>query len=535
MGSRAAHRINNVKILRTLQFAEDSGPMSHPIRPDKVIEMNNFYTMTVYEKGSEVIRMLHTLLGEERFQQGMKYYIEANDGKAATCDDFVDAMQKAYDGDLTLFKRWYSQSGTPKLIIRDEYDNKGQVYRLHVTQLNEPTADQMNKANLHIPLVIELYQQDGTAISLINGESKVSNVLDVTKKEQVFEFSHVYSRPVPALLCDFSAPVKLEYSYTPEQLFVLMKYAKNEFVRWDATQMLFTQVLQENVHRYQQGQPLEMSEKLIAALAHVLTHYEQDLELTALMLALPTEMEISENFNVIDPQAIHDVRKFMQYEIGNALAAQLSKLYHNIATGTYKVTQEDVAKRSLRNVCLSYLAVSKLGNGLVKAHFEDADNMTDTLAAMKAAFASELPCRDELSNIFEEKWRHDGLVMDKWFNLHATRPDANVLQIVESLFNHPSFNFNNPNRLRALVGSFVNGNPKAFHAIDGSGYRFLVEVLIKLNSVNPQVASRLVEPLIRFKRYDNQRQTLMKRGLERLAALENLSKDLYEKVEKALS
>lgn len=533
-GSRPVNRINNVKFLRTVQFAEDAGPMAHPIRPEKVIEMNNFYTVTVYEKGAEVIRMLHTLLGEDGFQKGMKLYIAENDGKAATCEDFVSAMERANNLDLNQFRRWYSQSGTPELLISDAYDEKTHTYRLTVSQSTPPTADQMEKVNLHIPLKVALYDVNGTKQMLQHNGELLSDVLNVTEKDQVFEFHGIYGRPIPALLCDFSAPVKLDYDYKTEQLLGLLKFADNQFIRWDAAQMLFAQELRRNVVRFQQGEVLEISPEILTALSYVLNHYEKDIELATLILTLPKEMEFAEGFKTIDPDGISAARAFLQAQIAESLKDDFLRVYTHIRLDDYQVTQQDIALRAMRNLCLTYLAYTNLGNNLVQKHYNNANNMTDTLAALSVATKAALPCRDALLADFEQKWQHDGLVMDKWFALQATRPDENVLEIIQLLMDHPSFNFNNPNRLRALVGSFANHNLKAFHNVSGSGYRFLTDVLIRLNESNPQVAARLIEPLIRFSRFDAQRQTLMKRALERLSIVENLSKDLFEKIEKAL-
>ncbi|OOH90353.1 aminopeptidase N [Pasteurellaceae bacterium 15-036681] len=532
--SRSAKRIEDVRLLRAVQFAEDASPMAHPIRPEKVIEMNNFYTVTVYEKGAEVIRMIHTLLGEDKFQKGMKLYVAENDGKAATCEDFVSAMERASSIDLTQFRRWYSQSGTPELTIADEYDEKRHIYRLHVAQMTSPTLDQIEKVNLHIPLKVALYTDDGRKVKLQYELLSVSDVLDVIHDNQTFEFHNVTQRPVPALLCDFSAPVRLDYNYTTEQLVTLLKFAENDFVRWDAAQMLFSNELRENLSRYQQDQAMQFSESLLEALTLVLDNSSQDPELAALTLTLPKETEFAELFKVIDPTGIAVVRNFMQREIASALKERLFVVYNHNKLSEYRVVAEDMAQRALRNVCLSYLAFTDMGNSLVHKHYHQADNMTDTLAALTASTKAQLPIRDNLLADFEEKWHHDGLVMDKWFALQATRPDDNVLDIVQTLLTHRSFNFKNPNRVRALVGAFANQNPNAFHAIDGSGYRFLVEMLTKLNESNPQVAARLIEPLIKLSRYDAQRQTLMRRGLERLKGLDNLARDLFEKIEKAL-
>ncbi|KYK97115.1 aminopeptidase N, partial [Aggregatibacter actinomycetemcomitans serotype d str. SA3733] len=533
-GSRPVNRINNVKFLRTVQFAEDAGPMAHPIRPEKVIEMNNFYTVTVYEKGAEVIRMLHTLLGEKGFQKGMKLYISENDGKAATCEDFVSAMERANDLDLTQFRRWYSQSGTPELTISDRYDEKNHVYQLQVSQLTPPTADQMEKVNLHIPLKIALYDENGVAQTLYDSEGVVDNVLNITQKDQTFEFHNIYTKPIPALLSDFSAPVKLDYDYKTSQLITLVKFAENGFIRWDAVQMLLNAELRRNVSNYQQGIELDLSAETIAVLQQILTNYQKDIELTSLILTLPKATEFAELFKTIDPDAISAVREFMARTIAENLQELLFKTYNQIRLDEYKIERQDIALRKLRNVCLSYLAYTNMGNNLVNKHYSYSNNMTDTLAALTAATQAKLPCRDNLLADFEQKWQQDGLVMDKWFALQASRPEENVLNNVMQLMEHPSFNFNNPNRVRSLVGTFTGQNLKAFHAIDGSGYRFLTDILIKLNKSNPQVASRLIEPLIRFARYDAQRQTLMKRALERISETEDLSRDLYEKIEKAL-
>ncbi|WP_075319977.1 aminopeptidase N [Histophilus somni] len=533
-GSRAINRINNVKFLRTVQFAEDASPMSHPIRPEKVIEMNNFYTVTVYEKGAEVIRMLHTLLGEKGFQAGMQRYIADHDGKAATCEDFILAMEQANKLDLTQFRRWYSQSGTPELVVTDFYDEKNHVYQLKISQFTPPTADQMEKVNLHIPIKIALYDESGVEQFLQADGKDLSDVLNLTQKEQVFEFQNIYTRPVPALLCDFSAPVKLDYAYNTQQLIILLKFAGNDFIRWDAAQMLFNAELRRNLIHYQQGLALEFSAEILTALYQVLENYQQDIGLVTTILTLPKETEFAELFKTIDPDGIYAVREFMQCHIANNLKELFLKIYNEIQLETYQVTEQDIALRALRNLCLNYLAYTDLGNNLVNKHYVKANNMTDSLNALKSATQAQLPCRDQLLADFEQKWQQDGLVMDKWFALQATRPEDNTLDYVQQLMEHPSFNFNNPNRLRALVGSFCVHNLKGFHAIDGSGYRFLTEILLRLNESNPQVASRLIEPLIRFSRFDPQRQTLMKRALVRLSEVENLSKDLFEKIEKAL-
>ena len=537
LGSRSVNRIDNVRVMRGAQFAEDASPMAHAIRPDKVIEMNNFYTLTVYEKGSEVIRMMHTLLGEENFQKGMQLYFERNDGSAATCDDFVQAMEDASNVDLSRFRRWYSQSGTPLLTVRDEYDAETQQYRLHVSQKTAPTADQPEKLPLHIPLDIELYDSEGNVIALQKGGLPVNNVLNVTEAEQTFVFDGVAHKPVPSLLREFSAPVKLDYPYSDQQLTFLMQHARNDFARWDAAQSLLATYIKLNVARHQQKQPLSLPLHVADAFRAVLLNETLDPALAAQILTLPSENEIAELFATIDPEAIAAVHEAIVRCLARELADEWLAVYHANKIDGYRVEHADIAKRALRNVCLGYLAFGEdaaLADQLVSEQYRQADNMTDSLAALSAAVEAQLPCRDALLAAFDERWHQDGLVMDKWFVLQGSSPSADVLSKVRALLQHRSFSLSNPNRTRSLIGGFASGNPAAFHAADGSGYQFLVEILSDLNQRNPQIAARLIEPLIRLKRYDAGRQALMRKALEQLKGLENLSGDLYEKISKVL-
>ncbi|GLR09827.1 aminopeptidase N [Mixta theicola] len=537
LGSRAVNRIDNVRIMRGAQFAEDASPMAHPIRPDRVIEMNNFYTLTVYEKGSEVIRMMHTLLGEENFQKGMQLYFERHDGSAATCDDFVLAMEEASHIDLTQFRRWYSQSGTPVLTVRDDYNPELEQYTLHVTQMTPPGAEQQEKLPLHIPLDIELYDDKGEPIPLQHNGEPVHHVLNVTEEFQTFIFDKVWHQPVPSLLREFSAPVKLDYSWSDTQLTFLMRHARNDFSRWDAAQSLLATHIKLNVARFQQGQPLSLPLHVADAFRAVLLDEHSDPALMALILTLPSENEIAALFDIIDPEANAAVRDALMRTLAVELADEWLAIYNACHTPEYRVEHSDIGKRALKNVCLSYLALgdSTLAIRLIQAQYQQANNMTDALAALSAAVMAQLDCRDEMLSAWDERWHKDGLVMDKWFTLQATSPALDVLTRVRSLLNHRSFSMGNPNRVRSLIGAFASANPAAFHAKDGSGYRFLVEMLTDLNSRNPQVAARMIEPLIRLKRYDADRQRMMREALEQLRDLENLSGDLYEKISKALS
>ena len=537
LGSRAVNRIDNVRVMRSAQFAEDASPMAHPIRPDQVIEMNNFYTLTVYEKGSEVIRMMHTLLGEENLQKGMQLYFERHDGSAATCDEFVQAMEDASNVDLSQFRRWYSQSGTPIVSVRDDYNPELEQYTLHVTQHTPITADQKEKLPLHIPLDIELYDNEGKVIPLQHNGHPVHHVLNVTEEFQSFVFDNVYFQPVPSLLREFSAPVKLDYKWSDAQLTFLMRHASNDFSRWDAAQSLLATYIKLNVARYQQGQPLSLPLHVADAFRAVLLQENGDPALMALILSLPTENEMAELFDIIDPEANAAVREAMMRTLATELADEWLAVYLAHQSSEYRVEHDEIGRRALKNVCLTWLAFgdAEQADKLVQAQYHQANNMTDALAALSAAVAAQLPCHEALLAAYDERWHQDGLVMDKWFVLQATSPAADVLSRVRALLSHRSFSMGNPNRVRSLIGAFASANPAAFHTKDGSGYQFMVEMLTDLNTRNPQVAARMVEPLIRLKRYNSERQALMRQALEQLKALENLSGDLYEKITKALN
>ncbi|MDB1123910.1 aminopeptidase N [Vibrio algarum] len=534
LGSRAVNRINNVRIIRGPQFAEDASPMSHPIRPDKVIEMNNFYTLTVYEKGSEVIRMMHTLLGELSFQKGMKLYFERHDGTAATCDDFVAAMQDASGVDLTQFKRWYSQSGTPTINVITSYNSDQKTYNLIVEQSTKPTQEQQEKLPLHIPLDIELYDVDGNVIPLqCNGKS-VSNVLNITDEKQEFTFDSVDEKPIVSLLREFSAPVKLVYDYSDQELMFLMVHATNEFARWDAGQMLLAKHIKINVDNVQKGEAFELSESVLDAFRGVLLSRELDPAFIAEMLSLPSQNEVAGWFKPVDVDAIYSVLKSIKVAIATGLEDELSAVYGSLSQDSYSIEHDAIGKRALRNTALGYLCYLAQGNELVKLQYQNANNMTDTMAALSSANQAQLQCREDLMNDFSEKWTHDGLVMDKWFAMQGTNPSEDALGVVKKTMNHAAFTMKNPNRIRSLVGSFLTANPVHFHAKDGSGYLFVGEILTELNQSNPQVASRLIDPLLKYRNYDESRQILMRAELEKLSKLENLAKDLFEKVTKAL-
>ncbi|MCK6265033.1 aminopeptidase N [Vibrio sp. ZSDE26] len=534
LGSRAVNRINNVRIIRGPQFAEDASPMSHPIRPDKVIEMNNFYTLTVYEKGSEVIRMMHTLLGEKAFQQGMTLYFERHDGTAATCEDFVSAMEDASGVDLKQFRLWYSQSGTPKVTVSSEYNQDEKTYSLTIMQLTSPTLDQKEKQPLHIPFDIELYDQLGHVIPLQCNGLKVGNVLNVTQEQETFVFENVTSKPVPSLLREFSAPVILEYDYSDDELIFLMSHAQNEFARWDAGQMLLAKYIKSNVANVQNGGAVNIEATVVDAFRGVLLSDKLEPAFIAEVLSLPSHNEVSGWYEAVDVDAIADVLKQIKVTLAKELSDELSAIYYSLNQSEYTIEHSAIGQRALRNVCLSYLAHTDGGETLVSAQYENSNNMTDTIAAMNCANMAKLKCRESLMEDYSNKWSHDGLVMDKWFTLQGTNPSSDALNIIKKTMDHSAFSIKNPNRTRSLIGAFLNGNPVQFHDKSGEGYRFAGEIIRELNSSNPQVASRLIDPLLKYRKYDAERQALIKEQLESLKSLDNLAKDLYEKVNKAL-
>ncbi|MGF1736760.1 aminopeptidase N [Photobacterium satsumensis] len=534
LGSRPVNRINNVRIMRGPQFSEDRGPMSHPIRPDKVIEMNNFYTLTVYEKGSEVIRMMHTLLGEDKFQAGMKLYFERHDGTAATCDDFVQAMEDASGISLDKFRGWYSQSGTPVVQVETEFLEKENRYRVTIKQNTAPTPGQEEKQPLHIPFDVELYDAQGNVIPLQCNGQPIHNVLDVTEAEQEFVFDGIEQQPVISMLREFSAPVILEYDYSDAELTFLMVHARNEFARWDAGQILLAKYIKQNVTRCQNGESFELPEAVVDAFRGVLLDEKLDPAFIAEMLTLPSENEVAGWYKTVDVDAINIVMGELEKVLAVAMEDEFSAIYHSLTQESYTIEHEAMAKRSLRNTCLAYLAHTEQGNSLVAKQYEASDNMTDTMAAMAVANDAELACRANQMADFSDKWTQDGLVMDKWFILQGKNPAENALENVRETMKHKAFDLKNPNRTRSLVASFCGNNPVRFHAKDGSGYQFLTEILTVLNTSNPQVASRLIEPFLKYRQYDEQRQGLMRAELEKLSQLENLAKDLFEKVQKAL-
>ncbi|TVP16165.1 aminopeptidase N [Shewanella sp. KCT] len=522
VGSRAVNRIHAIKVIKNQQFAEDSGPMAHAIRPESVIEMNNFYTVTVYNKGAEVIRMMHTLLGEQGFQAGMKCYFERHDGQAVTCDDFVAAMEDASGVELTQFRRWYSQSGTPELSVAERYDAEKQEYRLSLRQHTPPTPEQSEKLPLHIPLDLELLGSDGRSL--------LSQVFSITEAEQELVFSGMSEQPVPSLLQNFSAPVRLNFDYSVEQLIHLMRYASSEVAKWEASAALFSQAVWQNVAHLKAQKAMYVDPRLVDGVKGLLLDEQLDQALLAEVLRFPSLNTLVEQVTSVDLDALAAAREFMLEEIAAGCEDELLARYRELSL------LDDAGARALKNACLGLLLhTSDAHQGLAQCQYEQAGNMTDSLGALAALNLEQSELRASLLQDFQQKWADTPLVMDKWLTLEACCPGEDRCDALRELTQHSAFSFANPNRVRSLIGAFAAANPEVFHRIDGSGYRFLTEAIIKLNTLNPQVAARIITPLIQFKKFDEKRQQLMRSALQQILALPDLSKDLYEKVSKALA
>ncbi|XQW86660.1 aminopeptidase N [Thalassotalea piscium] len=518
--SAAVTRIKNVRVMRAQQFAEDAGPMSHPIRPEKVIEMNNFYTLTVYEKGAEVIRMLHTLLGQQKFRQGIDLYFERYDGQAVTCDDFVEAMADAGEIDLSLFKRWYSQSGTPVVNVKECFNSETGEYQLSLSQVTLPTKDQVTKLALHIPIAIELINEDGTQ----------SQLLALTSDNQQWCFSGYKQKPTLGFLANFSAPVKVNFDQDDNDLARIMTHANDEFLRWDAGQKLFTNTL----HKLINDETYQLTSQLIDILAKQLTS-DSDPALIAEQFILPNFHELVEQFKPINPIQLVDALDKLKHFIAIGLEQEFLKVYQSLINKPYANDALSIGERALKNMTLSYLMSLSQHQDLAQSQYLAADNMTDTLASLLTAATNNVPSFDDMMSTFEQRWSTTTLVMDKWFTLQASYQGSDVFERLTHLTEHSLFSLKNPNRARSLIGAFTQNNPRYFHCETGKGYQFLADQICQLNDINPQVASRLITSLIQYQDFDEKRQNLMKQQLMRISSLASLSKDLKEKLDAALS
>jgi len=546
MNSRTVKRIEDVAYLRTHQFAEDAGPMAHPVRPDSYMEISNFYTLTVYEKGAEVLRMIRTLLGAEAFRRGSDLYFERHDGQAVTCDDFIRAMEDASGLDLTQFKRWYSQAGTPRLQVTEAYDAAERTYTLTFAQSCPPTPGQPEKLPFVIPVALGLLDSQGNDMPLqLAGEAEAqgtSRVLSVTEARQSFTFVNLTERPLPSLLRGFSAPVKMHFPYSRDQLMFLMQHDSDGFNRWEAGQQLAVLVLQELIGQQQRGEALVLDRRLIDALGTLLNNDTLDQAMVAEMLSLPSEAYLAEICDEADVDAIHAAREFVRRQIAEALYEPLWARYQanrELSRQTpYVAEASHIARRSLQNIALGYLMEAGREEVLAACleQFEHSDNMTERLHALAVLVNSPFDAEKAAALAkFAEHFKDNPLVMDQWFSVQAGCPLPGGLERVKGLMAHPAFNIKNPNKVRALIGAFANQNHVNFHALDGSGYRFLADQVIALDGFNPQIAARQLAPLTRWRRYSPARQALMRGELERILASGELSPDVYEVVSKSLA
>ena len=536
MNSPTVKRIEDVSFLRTHQFAEDGGPMSHQVQPDAYMEINNFYTLTVYEKGSEIVRMYHTLLGAKTFRKGSDLYFDRHDGEAVTIEQFVAAMEDASGRDLTQFRRWYKQSGTPVLKVRSEYDATAKTYKLNFDQSCPPTPGQTKKLPFVIPVKLGLVSDDGVDIQL-NSAGETEIIIEITKPHHLMVYENIDAEPVPSLLRGLSAPVKLDYPYSTEQLAHLMANDSDGFNRWDASQTLSLTVLNQLMHDSLHDRPMVLDGELVEAYKALLSDESLDSAMVALMLQLPTEALLHEEADTIHIAAIHDARSFLRTALAGCLAVELETIYerHNTQQA-YAPNVEQMGNRSLKNAALGYLMLVDSGVELAWAQFQNADNMTDQSAALSALV--NCPAAADYAAkalaMFLEEFKDEALAMNVWLQIQAANSQPNALSRVKVLLEHSAFSMTNPNKIRSLIGGFANANHVNFHASDGSGYVFLTEQILALNTVNPQIAARLVTPLTRWKKFSEPNRKLMRDALQNIANEPNLVKDVYEIATKSL-
>ncbi len=542
MSSRAVKRIADVNVLRTNQFREDAGPMAHPVRPESYVEINNFYTMTVYNKGAELIRMMRAIIGAQKFRAGTDLYFTRHDGQAVTTDDFVRALEDASAANLGQFKRWYNQAGTPELDVERHYDAYARSYTLTVRQSCPATPGQPDKQPFHIPLALGLLDAGGKDLPLqLAGEiapAGTTRVLQLNQAEERYTFINIPHAPVPSLLRGFSAPVKIHLDLSEAERCFLMAHDSDLFNRWEASQQLAVQIILNLIERLQKGQALELNSAYVRAVRQMLQNPQLDPALVAQALSLPAETYVAEFMPVVDPDAIHNACRFVRH----TLAKELRDVWQQVFTenrdgGEYGIDAAAMARRALKNLALGYLM--ELDDAGIHRRcieqFHSGNNMTDVLAALILLINSSDAEGDAALKTFYAQWQDDTLVLDKWFAIQATSRRPDTLQRVIALTRHSAFNIKNPNRVRAVIGAFTHGNHVRFHEAGGAGYALAGDYVIALNALNPQVAARLAGVFTAWRRYDTKRQVLMKQQLERLRDHDDLSKDVFEIVSKSLA
>ncbi len=542
MGSAADARIDDVRRLRASQFPEDAGPMAHPVRPDSYIEINNFYTATVYQKGAEVVRMMHTLLGPERYRKGIDLYFQRHDGQAVTCDDFASAMEDASGVDLAQFRLWYAQAGTPDVRVEGRYDAAARRYTLTVTQSLRPTPGQPEKKPMHIPLVVGLLDGAGRDLPLkLAGEAAAvgaTRVLDVRTPRDVFVFEEVPEKPVASLLRGFSAPVKLDAPRSDDELTFLMAHDSDPFARWEAGQQLGARLILELVETRKAGRPMVVPDHFVDAIRRTLDDQRLDRSFIADAVTLPGLAFLGELMPEIDIEGLWAAQQRVRSVLSDRLADRWGSVYDaNHAAGPYRFTPGEVGRRRLRSTALSYLSLDKgdAARRRAVAYFESAGNMTESIAGLTVLVELGGTEGEAALAAFYERWKGEALVLDKWFAIQARTPTEGALDRVKALVDHPSYDRRNPNRVYSLIGAFASGNPVQFHRAGGAGYRFLADQVLATDRLNPQIAARLLGPLGSWRRYDKDRQDLMRCELERIVAEPGLSRDVFEIASKSLA
>ena len=520
MRSPAVARIEDVRALRARQFAEDAGPLAHPVRPDSYIEINNFYTATVYEKGAELVRMLQTLTGRDAFAKGLQLYLRQHDGKAATIEDFVGAMEQASGRSLTQFYRWYAQPGTPEISVEEAYDAAAQNYALTLTQ-NMPGKPDFPP--LHIPIAFGLLDQNGAEIP------GAARVLELTDSRQTFHFEGIPAKPVSSLFRGFSAPVIVKTPPAPGVQAFLLAHDTDPFNRWEAGQQYALRLLRDNAARIARGEPSGQDPQFIAALAALLRDTALEKAFVAATLTLPSEQEIARQMQVVNVAAVQAARQTLRREIAAALHEPLLMAYQsNASNRPYSPDANEAGQRALRNCALAYLTAGGAMTDLAMAHYRNASNMTDSIAALSILAQVDAPERRLALDDFYDRWREDALVLDKWFTVQALSPLPDTLTQVSALLQHRDFSFENPNRVRSLIGAFCHSNQRHFNAADGSGYRFFADQVLTLDKINAQVAARLLTAMDQWRRFDAPTQAHARTALTRIVNTPGLSPNVYE-------
>jgi len=539
LNSRTVKRISSVKNLRAAQFPEDQGPMAHPVMPDAYIKMDNFYTMTVYQKGAELVRMIHQLLGEKNFRKGIDLYFETFDGMAVSIEDFVGVMEKASGKDLSQFKLWYVQSGTPIVTMTRSYRPEREQLEITFHQETRPDTNQDIKKPLHIPINFGILNPDGKDITPPD-----STLLELREEKQTFVFDHIPKHSIPSIFRQFSAPVQIKTDLTDNELLFLMANDTDAFNRWDAAQTLFIKELKQIIHNIHGRKKRSVSKSLVTAFKKALMDPAQDRAFLAKALCLPMETEIKDHFDPVDVSAIHAARLFLQQTLAVQLKAPFMEMIDicaqkkplSLSAGTM-VSHETMADRSLKNLCLSYLGSLKQPDttALVWDHYAAAQNMTDQLAAFEILAQIDVEIKQKAVEKFYGLWQHDTLVLDKWFAVQAGSSLPDTLETVKALTRHEDFSIKNPNKVRSLIYMFALQNPVNFHQKNGDGYEFIADQIILLDTINHQIAARLSSCFNPWKKYDDERKSLMQKALERILSVQTLSKNVYEIVSRALA